>query len=405
MPSITQTTVAALQPGQTLVDDKLTGFVCRCLPSGRLSYGLRYSTRSGKKRWLSLGVGITPAKARELAEQRRGDVAGGKDPQAERIEARKVSGNTVGHVLDQYVKAYVRPELRSAAEVERVFDKYVRPEIGAKVVYELRRSDVRAMLDKIGNGKSPVMADRTLAHLRAALNWWATGDDDFTSPIIRGMSRTSPIERARKRMLTDPEIRDVWKALDSVNVPSRFPALVRFLLLSARRRSEPAGMQWQDIEGDVWVIGSDDHKTGKEAGELVMPLTPSMLVQLGEAKRRGYVFPTENGTGAFNSWSWAKRKLDKAITELRKGEGRAPMPHWTLHDLRRTGRSLMSRAGVSGDVAERVLGHSIPGIRGVYDRHAYADEKRDALERLAKMVERILAGEVEGNVIRPAAWG
>jgi integrase len=66
------------------------------------------------------------------------------------------------------------------------------------------------------------------------------------------------------------------------------------------------------------------------------------------------------------------------------------MPHWVHHDLRRTARSLMSRTGVFPDVAERVLGHVIPGVRGTYDRYEYFDEKRDALERLAALIERIL---------------
>jgi integrase len=74
------------------------------------------------------------------------------------------------------------------------------------------------------------------------------------------------------------------------------------------------------------------------------------------------------------------------------------MPSWVLHDLRRTARSLMSRASVSSDIAERVLGHVIPGVRGVYDRYAYVDEKRDALERLASVVERIL-NPPDGNVV------
>jgi hypothetical protein len=67
------------------------------------------------------------------------------------------------------------------------------------------------------------------------------------------------------------------------------------------------------------------------------------------------------------------------------------MERWTLHDLRRTARSLMSRAGVRPDVSERVIGHAIPGVAGVYDRHSYAAEKRDALEKLAGLVERIVA--------------
>ena len=76
-----------------------------------------------------------------------------------------------------------------------------------------------------------------------------------------------------------------------------------------------------------------------------------------------------------------------------------PIPRWTLHDLRRTARSLMSRAGAPSDVAERVLGHVIPGVRGVYDRHSYALEKRDALEKLAGLIGLIL-NPPAGNVVK-----
>ena len=74
------------------------------------------------------------------------------------------------------------------------------------------------------------------------------------------------------------------------------------------------------------------------------------------------------------------------------------MAAWRRQDLRRTARSLMSRAGVSSDVAERVLGHALPGVRGVYDRHRYLAEKRAALERLAGLIEQIIAPAV-GNVV------
>ena len=68
-----------------------------------------------------------------------------------------------------------------------------------------------------------------------------------------------------------------------------------------------------------------------------------------------------------------------------------PLPNWTLHDLRRTAKTLMARAGVRPDISERVLGHVIAGVEGTYDRYSYADEKRDALEKLAAMIERIVA--------------
>ena len=66
------------------------------------------------------------------------------------------------------------------------------------------------------------------------------------------------------------------------------------------------------------------------------------------------------------------------------------MKPWVLHDLRRTARSLMSRAGILPHIAEQVLGHAIRGVEGVYDRHSYDDEKADALNRLADLVARIV---------------
>jgi integrase len=77
---------------------------------------------------------------------------------------------------------------------------------------------------------------------------------------------------------------------------------------------------------------------------------------------------------------------------------RRPAPPWVLHDLRRTARSLLSRAGISSDHAERVMGHAIDGVEGVYDRHSYADEKAHALQRLSDLIESII-NPPEGNVV------
>jgi integrase len=149
-------------------------------------------------------------------------------------------------------------------------------------------------------------------------------------------------------------------------------------------------MSWEAIDGDVWTIAAEGHKTGDRAGDKVVPLTPAVLLLMGKPRRKGFVFSTTGGSEAFSGYNKAKRALDAKIAEMRKAAGHKPMPHWVLHDLRRTARSLMSRAGVSSDIAERVVGHVIPGVRGVYDRHAYLAEKREALERLAALVGGIV---------------
>jgi integrase len=107
-----------------------------------------------------------------------------------------------------------------------------------------------------------------------------------------------------------------------------------------------------------------------------------------------YVFPSRTKT-PFSGFGKPKARLDKAILLYMQGRAKKksevkPLPNWTLHDLRRTAKTLMARAGVRPDISERVLGHVIAGVEGTYDRHSYADEKRDALEKLATMIERIL---------------
>jgi hypothetical protein len=101
------------------------------------------------------------------------------------------------------------------------------------------------------------------------------------------------------------------------------------------------------------------------------------------------VFST-GGKKAFRSYAKAKAELDREITALREADGRQAMPRWVLHDLRRTAKTLMQRAGVRPDISERVLAHAIRGVEGVYDRHGYLPEKFDALTKLDALVDRIL---------------
>ena len=396
---ITKAAVDALKPGDILADTDVKGFVARRLPSGIITYGLRYRV-ARKQRWLALGLHgrVTPDSARRLAKKKVGAVADDRDPAAERAaereKAKAASTSTVDALLDAFLDRHVRKNLRSAGEVERVFAKYVRPRIGTTSIYDLRRRDIVDMIDAIEDQNGPVMADRTLAHVRKAFNWHSARDDAFVPPIVRGMSRARPAaERARKRILDDQDIRDLWKALGTAKVPACFPALVRTLLLTAARRDEVSCMSWDEVDGDTWTIPAvrgdqQGHKTADQTGDKVVPLSRAVRELLGKPPRKGLVFTT--GMKPFSGFSKAKAALDEAIVELREKEGRKAMPAWVLHDLRRTARSLMSRAGVEADVAERVLGHKIGGVRGVYDRHDYEAAKRDALERLAGLVAQIL---------------
>jgi integrase len=392
---ISKRVVDALRPGQLISDTEVRGFRARRLGGGLISYELRYGSGPAR-RFVKLGThgNITPEQARTLAKQHAGEAAAGKDPASRRREARAAATHTLDALLDDFLARHVRKQekaLRSADEIERIFRATVRPVLGRRSIYDLRRRNITGLLDQIEDERGPTAADKALAYLRKCFRWHAARDDRFVPPIVPGMARTKPRERARDRTLADQELRDLDKALDALqpktDVPACYPRFVRALLFSAQRRTEVAEMRWEEITGDTWVISGARYKTRRD---VVMPLTDAMRQLLGPPQSQGFVFSSDGGLRAFSGYSKAKAALDAKIAELRKQEGRPPMPRWTHHDLRRSARSLMSRAGVSADIAERVLGHIIPGVRGVYDRHAYLDEKRDALEKLAALVERIL---------------
>jgi integrase len=358
------------------------GFGVRITAAGVRSFVLNYRLDSREYRYT---IGRYPdwsaLRAVREARELRQRIDRGDNPIDDRKpEEPAEAPATVADVLADYLAKYARPRLRSADEYESAFRRYVLPAIGQVPILELRRGQVVRMLDGI---TAPVMADRCLAYFTAALNWYSIRDEDFRSPIVKGMGRTSSKERARKRFLSDDELRIVWPCLEG----SLAGTVAKALLLTAARFTEVTEATWAEIEGDVWTLAPERHKTGKSAGAKIVMLSGAMVELIAaQPKRSKYVF-TDTAGRCLRMDGRHKRRLDVKITAANGG---AALPGWTYHDLRRTARSLMARAGVRPDVSERVLGHAIQGVEGVYDRHSYEDEKRQAVEALAGMVERII---------------
>lgn len=386
-----------------------SGFGVRVTAAGVKSFVLFH--RAGGRKFLETlgrwdenpqGGTLTVRDAIVRADKIAKDIKNGRrdDPRPERTR-RIQDGDTpegliVSQLLDDFVERYCRKEkaLKSADQYAATFDRLVKPDIGDLPVFgegQLRRSHIVDMLDEIEDESGPVMADRTLAYVRKAFNWFAARNEEFTNPIVKGLRQIGT--NSRDRILNDEELRDLWSALDLVqDVPACYPRLIRMLLLTTTRRNEAALMNTSELDGSDWTIPRGRYKTKVDH---LVPLSDAAGDLIGgkpeEANGNSwFVFTTTAGEKGFAGFSKCRRELDKAIAQVRAGAGRDPMPHWVLHDLRRTGRSLMSRAGVSSDHAERCLGHVISGVRGVYDRYAYRDEKRDAFQRLAKLVAIIL---------------
>jgi integrase len=397
--SISEKTVSALPSprtgsklhyfsGATLQGKKApSGFAVRVTSAGSKSFvwfhrvnGKGYLETLGRWDDNAKGGDLTVRDAIVAAQKRAKAVRDGDDPRPQRTrrQAGVSSTDTVTGLLDEFIDRYAVKErkLRSANQITRAFDRLVKPAIGKIGVYELRRSDVARMLDKISDKHGLIMADRTLAYIRKAFNWRAARDDNFHPPIAKGMARVKPKERERHRVLTDAELQAVWKAAEAP--ADTFGAFVRFLLLTATRRNEAAQMRHSELSGHDWTLPAARNKVKVD---FVIPLSLAAQGVLAEmARDKSTIVFSTDGITSISGFSKFKRKLDEACGVV----------GWTLHDLRRTARSLMSRAGVPSDHAERSLGHTMMGVRGVYDRHEFYLEKKRAFEMLAAEIRRIV---------------
>src|SRR5215470_492737 len=219
--------------------------------------------------------------------------------------------NTLKAICEEYIKGNGK-NLRSAGWREQILERLVYPELGAEQIGDIKRSDIVRLLDKIEDENGATMADNTLAIVRKVMNWHVSRSDDFLSPIVRGMERRKPEERARERILTDDELRAVWRAAETSAGP--FGRLVRFILLTAARRTEAAAMTWGELN-EEWTLPASRNKTKVD---LVRPLSAEAWAVL-PAKVVGcpFVFTTE-GTNPISSYTACKSKLDKQVVkELR----------------------------------------------------------------------------------------
>ena len=355
-------------------DPQLTGHYVRVQPSGAKAFVAVARDPAGKQLWTTIGAAdvMNITEARELARDIIKRVRAG-------LPAVEPKAETFGSVVENWLKRHVDANaLISSREIKRLLDVHVLPAWRDREFTSIRRSDVAALLDRVEDGHSARQADYVLNVARSVMNWYATRHDDYNPPIVKGMKRQKVAARAR--VLDDGEIRQVWKAAESNGT---FGAIVRMCLLTAQRSRKVAAMKWSDFSDDSgeWSVPKESREKDT-GGILALPELALAIIraqdQIGD---NPHVF-AGRGDGPYRGFSAGKVTLDSKLPP--------DMPKWTVHDLRRSARSLMARAGVSSEHAEKVMGHVVGGIEGVYDRHAYRDEKADALQRLAALIEGIV---------------
>jgi integrase len=415
-------------------DTQLPAFGLRVSSTGRKSWIVMYRV-GGKLVRETLGtVARIPKveKARDLARESMRQAQAGVHPvEAKRTAkaAHSSAGDTFSAVADLFIDRYAKPNTRpiTCAETKRLIERELKPEWGSRPILDISRRDVIELLDGIIDRGSPVQANRTLAHMRRLFNWAKEREIVEANPAA-GLRMPTP-EVERDRTLSDDELRLFWKACDAIGWP--FGPMFKLLLLTAQRRSEVAGMRWSELKlpERQWVIPRERAKNDREhlvhLSERAVEIINTLPRFVGEASGRGGkpstsdLLFTTTGASAASGFSKAKERVHAKMNKLlRRGleqeegqeqeepeEEEGGIEEWTLHDLRRTAATGMARLNIAPHVVDRILNHvsgTIRGVAAVYNRHAYLEERRTALEIWSRYVENLVRSSA-ANVVSFAA--
>ena len=372
-------------------DAALPGFRLRVTARGKRSFSLVYRSVDRRQRRLTWAYpGYKLAEARTAAEAALRAVGRGENTETEKHAAKAAAVSlpgTVGDLCDRYVEQHLKKNVRRWEAAEGELENHIKPHLGALELGEIERGHVRGMLAAI-EPEYPVAANRALQRLRAMFNWAMAQDFATTNPTV-GIKKPTK-EKPRSRTLSDDELAAVWHACAGLGYPAQ--QFVRMLILTGQRRDDVRLMQWSEIDLDRrdWTIPAERYK-GDRAH--LIPLTEAMAAMLEDMPfrdRAGYVFSPSGGAKPYGNVVRTKREIDKATG----------ITGWTLHDLRRTLRTGLSRLGVRPDISERAIGHAVGGALGqVYDTHEYRAEKLAALQAWGAHVTAAVEGQAAENVV------
>lgn len=360
-------------------DSKLRGFGLRVSQGGRKVWVTMYR-HQGRQRRYTIGTypPLSLADAREEGRKALARVQTGTDVAEVKQTSRQ--GDTFGELLERYMTEHATAKNKPGTLREKRKLAKALAQWGHRKAADIARREIIAVVDGIAARGAPIRANRVVALLSSVFSFAVSKEIVPANPAFR--IPKPGLENQRERVLTDPEIKAVWAALDSE--PARIASIFKLALLTAQRRGEICGMQWSELDLDAgwWSIPAERTKN-RMAHRVPLGLQAVAILRALEAAPRDPVFVFRGGR-----IGRPLTVLSKPLRRLRTCTG----ADFTIHDLRRTAATTMASTGVDRLVISRLLNHKEGGVTQIYDRFSYDPQKRAAILRLEDRMREIVTG-------------
>jgi integrase len=363
-----------------------SGLGLRIFPSGVKTFIFMFRINGKQKLWT---IGKYPmvrlAEARSIMAQGVEQIHLGIDPAQKKKEQRVAykAAHSVADLVDEYIEKHAKAKKKSWQEDERILNREVVSIWGNRKANEIKRRDIVLLLDEIVDRGSPVTANRTLAAVRKMFNFAISRSILDTSPCVQIEKPAK--EKPRERVLDEKEIKIFWKNLDKADMTTGIKWALKLLLITGQRRVEVSTAEWSEVDltGGWWTIPGEKTKNGMLHR---VPLTTTALTVLnqimGISGESDFLFPAPNKNKPIT-----ERSVSRAV---RNNEAVFKLDHFTPHDLRRTAYTFMKQLRIHGDIVSKVFNHIEKGVRGVYDKHTYDEEKQGAMRKWNRKLESIV---------------
>lgn len=384
------------------------GFYVRVLPSGIRTFWYRF-TLNGKRQKMNLGQypDVSLAEANDRHDRAKIQVRSGVDPrkpEAPEIAPIEETENlTVTQLKEKWCSDWSEKHHSSKWHntLKLALEKDILPTYGHRLASEIRRRDAVAILEEKAV-TAPGQAVNLLKALRGMFQFAVKRELVEYNPFSDvDAARTIPSMRqtARERILSDGEIKYLWKAIDEGGGSDSTQRALKVMLLTGQRNGEVCGMHRREIQIGIgkprcqecrrcgWWTIPKERRQGNKGGEHRVFLSPQVLQLIGD--RQGYIFPGDTDESPISPNS-----VNHHVRRVVPATGKTPyygLPRWTPHDLRRTCSTGIRRCGGHRDDMDLILGHRVGGVTGVYDRYEGDAEKERWLTAWGEYIQRLVS--------------